>query len=105
MIRAEGLLSDRQRALKQWLGLCVLTLGLVQRREVIQARGYIGMIWADRFLYDRQRTLEEWLGLRVLTLSLVQLREVIQAPGYIGMIWSYPFIRHIKSHLCNSHLE
>jgi hypothetical protein len=51
MIRAEGLLSDRQGALKQWLGPCVLTLGLVQRREVIQARGYIGMIWADRFFY------------------------------------------------------
>jgi hypothetical protein len=44
MIRAEGFLPDRQRALEERLGLRVLALGVVQRREVVQARGHIGMI-------------------------------------------------------------
>lgn len=40
----EGLLFDRQGALVQRLGLRVLALGLVQRREVVEALGHIGMI-------------------------------------------------------------
>ena len=71
MIRAEGLLPDRQGALVERLGLRVVALGVVQQREVVQAPGHIGMIRAEGILQDRQRALIERLGLRVLTLGAV----------------------------------
>ena len=68
MIRAEGLLPYGQRALVERLGLRVLALCVVQPRQIVQARGHIGMIRAEGLLPDRQRALVERLGLRVLAL-------------------------------------
>ena len=88
MIRAEGLLPDRQRALVERLGLRVLALVVVQLREVVQARGHIGMIRAEGLLPDRQRALVERLGLRVLALgigsSAARLFRLVATSGWSG---------------------
>src|SRR5712691_3589859 len=86
MLRAEGLLRDRQRPLVERLGLCVLALGAVEPCEVVQALGHIGMLRAKGFFPDRQRTFVERLGLRVLALGIVEHREVVQDCGHIGML-------------------
>jgi len=86
MVRAKGLLRDRQRALVERLGLRVLALGAVEQCEVVQARGDIGMVRAKGLLRDRQRALVERLGLRVLALGVVERCEVVQARGDIGMV-------------------
>ena len=76
MIRAESLLPDRQRALVERLGLRVLALGIVQRREVVQARGHIGMIRADRLLGDLQRLFCDHYSAIIATLP-VQRHDLI----------------------------
>ena len=55
MVRAEGLLRDRQRALEERLGLRVLALRRVKHREVVQARGHNGMVFAVVLLCDLER--------------------------------------------------
>src|SRR6516165_6771805 len=57
MVWAEGLLPDRQRASVEWLGLGVLGLGAVDLREVVQARGHVGVVRSDRVLGDFERLL------------------------------------------------
>ena len=74
MIRAEGLLPDRQGALVERLGLRVVALSFVKQGQVVQVSRYIRMIGTIGFLINRQGALVEWLGLRVLTLGAVQLR-------------------------------
>ncbi len=84
MIRAERLLENRQCALEKRLGLRVLALGVVEESQVVQARGYIGVIGTQSFLINRQRALVQRLGLRVLALGVVEPGQVVQARGYIG---------------------
>ena len=45
MVVTGRLLPDRKRALVQRLGLRVLTLGLVEQRQDLQALGRIGMVF------------------------------------------------------------
>src|SRR6266404_379260 len=78
MIRTDSLLSDRQRALEERLGLRVLTLGLVQRREVIQARGYIGMIWSYPFIGHIKSLLCYHHRAAVLALLIERHRFVVE---------------------------
>ena len=68
MIGAEGLLPNGQRPLEERLGLGVRALRLIQRREVVEARGHVGMVGAEGLLPDRQRALVERLGLRIRAL-------------------------------------
>ena len=44
MIRRQTNLQDLQRALIQRLGLGVLALGIVERRQVVEALRYVGML-------------------------------------------------------------
>src|SRR5258708_5420712 len=65
MVGAERLLRDRQVALEERLGLAVAALPLVERGEVVQARGNELMVGAEGLLPDRQGALHERLGLGV----------------------------------------
>jgi hypothetical protein len=46
---------DRQRAFIERLGMGVLALDLVHRREFVQVLGYINMIWTADLLSNLQR--------------------------------------------------
>ena len=65
MIGAEGLPTDRQRALKERLRLGVAALIVIKLAEVIEARSNQLMFGAEGFLLDLQRTLVERLRLGV----------------------------------------
>ena len=54
VIGTESLLPDRKRALIERLSLCILALGIVQQREVVQVRRHRGMT-GSRFLGEPQR--------------------------------------------------
>ena len=86
MLRAQGLFPDRQCPLIERLGLRVLALVVVKRRQVVEARGYVGVLRAQGLFPDRQRPLVKRLGLRVLALALVKLRQVVEAPGHVGVL-------------------
>ena len=58
----------------------------VQRRQVVEDRGHVGMVRAERLLADRQRALVERLGLGVAALVVVQRRQVVQRCGVVGMV-------------------
>jgi len=59
MVRAEGLLPNRQRALVERLSLREMALAEEQVREAVQARAHIGMIRTEGLFPDRQRPLIE----------------------------------------------
>jgi hypothetical protein len=63
VLRAQGLLADRQRPLIEGLGLCILTLFGVEPGQAIEAEGHVGVLRAQGLFPDRQRTLIERLGL------------------------------------------
>jgi len=86
MVGADVHLGDLQRAQVEWLRLSVLSLGAVEFREVVQARGHIGMVRTKRPLTDLQRPPIERFSLCVLSLGAAEFREVVQARGYIGMV-------------------
>ena len=86
MLGTEGLLPDAERALIERLGLRVLALGIVKHRQVVEARGHIGMLGTEGLLPDGERALIERLGLRVLALGAIEHRQVVEALGHIGML-------------------
>ena len=86
MRRAEGLLPDRQRARHERLRLRVPALDAVERTEVGQACGHIGIVRPEGLLLDLLRALEERLRLGVLALGLEEQPEEIQTDGHIGMV-------------------
>ena len=53
-IGSERLLHDRQRALVERLGLGVLTLGLIERRQVVETDGYVRVVGAEGGLFAAQ---------------------------------------------------
>ncbi len=46
-------------------GNSLASLGFVQKGEVVEARGYVGVLRPERLLHDRQCALVERLGLGV----------------------------------------
>jgi RHS repeat-associated protein len=86
MVRTESLLPDRQRALEERLCLRKPAPGIIEDRQVVEARGHLGVIRPESLLHDRERALEERLRPRVSALGSVKLSEVGQALGHIGVI-------------------
>ena len=58
----------------------------VERREVGQARGHIGMLRPKGLLLDRERPRTERLSLGVAALGAVALRQVVEADGHLAMV-------------------
>ena len=52
---------------------------MVERRQVVEARGYAGVLWRQGLLPDRQRPLVERLGLGVPALPTVEPRQDAEA--------------------------
>jgi hypothetical protein len=57
MLRAQGLIPDRQGALQEGFGCGIAALGLVEHSEIIEDHGHIGMLGAEPLLLDRQGAL------------------------------------------------
>ena len=72
MLRPERLLADRQGSPVERLGLGVAALGLVQKGQVVEARGDIGMRRSECLLVDHQGSPVERLCLGVAALGPVQ---------------------------------
>ncbi len=96
MLGPQGVFIDRQRTLEERLGLGVVALGLVEQRQVVEARGHLGVLRPQGFLPDRQGALMERLGLGVLALGSVQRCQVVEARGQSLVFRSEPF-RYLKS--------
>ena len=76
-----GLLQDAQRLFVERLGLGVLALIVVERRQVVEAGGHTRMLRPQGRLLNRQRPFVEGLGLGVLALATVELSQVVEALG------------------------
>ncbi len=61
----------------------MVTHRLVQRRQVVQAGGVVGVVLAQRRAADLQRLAEEGQSGGVVTHRLVQRRQVVQAGGVV----------------------
>ena len=85
---AEGLLVDRQRALKKRLGLSIVAPGAVQCGEVAQGCGPRRDIGPHRLLVDYQCAIEKQFGLFVLALVAMQHGKGVEARGQSGIIWA-----------------
>ena len=86
MLRAQGLFPDRQSPLVKGLSLRVLTLGVVEQRQVGEACCHVGVLRAQGLFPDRQSPLVKGLGLRVLTLGVVEPRQVVEALCHVGVL-------------------
>ena len=71
VLRTQGFLPDGEGALIERLGLGVLTLVVIQRRQVVEARGHEGCFRPQGLLLDGEGALIERPGLGVLALSSV----------------------------------
>src|ERR1043166_5966012 len=88
MAGPERLLADRQRAPQERLLVGVAGLGVIERSEVVEARGDIGMVEAERLLGDREVALQERLSIGVAALDAIEQGEVAKARPYIGVLWA-----------------
>ena len=82
------LLSDREGAYQQRLGLLVLALFPVEYRQIVEALGRVGMIRSQLLLPDSEGALVQWLGLLVLALAFVEVCQVVEAFCRVEMIRS-----------------
>ncbi len=73
------------------LRLAVLALGVVEQREVVEARGNTRVLGTQRLFLDRQRPLEERLGLGVLALETVEFPQVVEARRQARVLRPEPF--------------
>ena len=71
MVPAQLALQDGEAALIERLGLGVLTLIIIRRRQVVEARGREGVLRPQGLLLDAEGALLERPGLGVLALSSV----------------------------------
>ena len=76
MVRAEGTLDDRQRALVEGHRLAIAPLLPVQRAETRQRAGHLGIAGSKRLLVDLERAAVERLGLGVARTRLIDGAEI-----------------------------
>jgi hypothetical protein len=93
MIRIYGLFQDSQRALVERLGLCVLALGVVQLREVVQADSHVWSIRTDVALCHFQCLFCHGHSTLVVSYA-IKLHDLI--------IEGIPFIKPFLSLACES---
>jgi hypothetical protein len=68
------------------LGFGVATVLPVKCRQIGEAMGNVGMVWAERFVTNRQRAIVERLGFGTEALAPVKLGQIVQDPGNVGMV-------------------
>src|SRR6478672_6324356 len=90
MLRAAGLLSDCQRALRKWNGFLVPSRCIVLHDLPGQAQRFsdVALLRACRvrLLTDRERALQERLRLRIDAGGLVQQGEIVKRGGGVWML-------------------
>src|SRR6266581_530203 len=82
------LLSDRQSAHQQRLGLLVLALRVVEVGQIVEAASRVRMQRPQLLLPDLQGAHKQRLGLLVLALLTVEEGQVVEALGSVRMLWS-----------------
>ena len=70
MLGAMHLLPDGQRSLMEWLRFSIPALGTVELGQVVEAHGYVRMLWTERLHQDSQRSLEVWLRIGIPALDI-----------------------------------
>ncbi len=81
MVWSQGFLRNRQRPIHKRFCLGVLALGILERRQVVEAPGHVGMLRTLGLLPDRQPALEERLGLGIPALVKVEFSQAEEARG------------------------
>src|SRR5262249_32727308 len=74
------------RAVMGGRGLRVVADAVVERREVVEAGGGVGMVGAKGLLPDGEGALVEGRGLRIVAHAPVERRQVVEALGGVGMV-------------------
>ena len=86
MVGSQHTLIALKRALEERLGLPVVALVEIQRRQIVHARECLGLIRPQHALIALERALEEQLGLAIAALVEIQRRQVVYADKRIGML-------------------
>jgi hypothetical protein len=73
MVGAQDLLSNGQGPLQQGFGLGVAPLGLIERGQVAEACGHVGLLGAESLLEERQGSLVQGFGVGITPLVVVGL--------------------------------
>ena len=96
MIRPERLLENAERACKKAFGGGLATALVVEIRQVSQALGRVGVVWARVLLPDGQSAAVERLRFNVPALQPLDLRQVVGAYRHVGMIRPECFFANLK---------
>ncbi len=88
MVRAGGLLLDREHALVERLGRRVLPSQHVNRRDALQRECGQLTVRALGLLADRERAPVERLGPREVSLDLIEEPELVDDVRRLGVIWA-----------------
>ena len=59
---------------------------MIECRQVVEARGHVGVLRPQSLLLDRQRPLVERLGLGIPALGMVNQPQVVEADGHGGVL-------------------
>ena len=104
MVGTERLLTNRQRALEQRLGVGVATQGIINVGYIVYRRCDVRMVGAERFLDERQFALRYWQRLHVFP-GPVELGHLgVQRKRLLGPTLRHGRHRHVDRD-CNSHSE
>ena len=69
----------------EWFGFGVVALGLIERSQIVEAVGYIGVFSTERLFPDSQRAFVERFGFGVVALAFIEYSQIVEAGGYIGV--------------------
>ena len=78
MFFPEHFLPDLERLLKQRFGLRVFAHGQVERSQVIETGGGVGMLFSEHFLPDLECSLQEGLSFWVFTDGLIEKGQIVE---------------------------
>src|SRR6516164_6983702 len=82
MFRTEDRFSDLESLLKERFGLDVITHVVIEKRQVIETSGRVGM--SEHLFPDLESLLKERLGLGVIAHMVIEKRQVIETSGRVG---------------------
>src|SRR3712207_7566975 len=73
----QDLLFNGERPLVEGLGRGIAALEIIEPRQVIQARGDIGMLGPQDLLFNGERPLVEGLSRGIAALEIIEPRQVV----------------------------
>jgi hypothetical protein len=86
VVRTKRFLADCQGALVKRLGFCIAALVGIQKAQIPNGGGYVGMLGSEGRLQDCQASFEKWLGISVSALRDIQRSQIVEASGDLRVI-------------------